>query len=75
MNSGLKKMFLNINGADRMIVCDPNKDTLAELLRRLGLTSVKIGCGTGQCGSCTVLLDGQPVRSCTRKMKSIREYA
>lgn len=71
----LKKMFLNINGADRMIVCDPEKDTLAELLRRLGLTSVKIGCGTGQCGSCTVLVDGKPVRSCSRKMKSIAEYA
>ena len=34
----LKKMTLNINGADRMFICDPEKDTLASVLRRLGLT-------------------------------------
>ena len=41
----LRKLWLNINGADRMVVCDPEKDTLADLLRRLGLTGVKMGCG------------------------------
>ncbi len=44
-------------------------------MRRLGLTSVKVGCGTGHCGACTVLLNGAPVRSCCRKMKTIDEYA
>ena len=39
-------------------------DTLLDALRRASYTSVKFGCGTGDCGSCTVLLDGQPVRSC-----------
>ena len=71
----MKKMILNINGTDRILVVDPNEDTLAEVLRRIGLTSVKIGCNAGQCGSCTVLLDGKPVRSCVMKMKTIPEYA
>ncbi len=71
----LKKMNLNINGVNRLVICDPEKDNLSDLLRRIGLTSVKIGCGTGQCGSCTVLVDGEPVRSCCRKMKLIHENA
>jgi len=39
-------------------------ETLLDALRRAGYTSVKYGCGTGDCGACTVLLDGQPVHSC-----------
>jgi carbon-monoxide dehydrogenase small subunit len=39
-------------------------ETVLELLRRLGLKSVKFACGTGNCGACTVLLDGRPVMSC-----------
>lgn len=71
----LKKMWLNINGANRMFICDPEKDSLADVLRRMGLTGTKIGCGTGVCGSCTVILDGKLVRSCVRKMKNIKEYS
>ena len=71
----LKKMTLNINGADRMFICDPEKDTLAGVLRRLGLTGTKIGCGTGVCGACSVILDGKVIRSCTRKMKNVKEYS
>ena len=56
MAKQIRKMYLNMNGADRLIVCDP-EETLAELLRRIGLTSVKIGCGTAMCGSCTVLME------------------
>ena len=48
----------------RSLDVDP-KRSLADVLRReLGLTGTKIGCGDGQCGSCTVLLDGRAVRSC-----------
>jgi aldehyde oxidoreductase len=73
MPGHLKKMMLNINGTNRMVVFDPTEDSLADVLRRIGLTSVKIGCGTGQCGTCTVLLDGKAVRSCVLKMKSVQE--
>ena len=63
----LRKLWLNINGADRMVVCDPEKDTLAGLLRRLGLTGVKMGCGIGVCGVCSVRLDGKVVKACVNK--------
>jgi aldehyde oxidoreductase len=68
-------MWLNINGADRMIICNPEKDTLAEVIRRIGLTGTKIGCGTGQCGACSVILNGEVVRSCVRKIAKIPEYS
>lgn len=71
----LRKMTLNINGADRMFICDPEKDTLATVIRRLGLTGTKVGCGTGVCGACSVLLDGKVVRSCTKKIKTVKEYS
>ncbi|QOX64635.1 molybdopterin-dependent oxidoreductase [Anoxybacterium hadale] len=71
----LKKMTLNINGADRMFICDPEKDTLASVLRRLGLTGTKVGCGTGVCGACSTILDGKVIRSCTKKIKTVKEYS
>ena len=53
-----------INGETVSALADP-RDTLLELLReRLGLTGTKEGCGNGNCGSCTVLVDGTPVNAC-----------
>lgn len=55
---------LKVNGEERDVAVSPN-ETLAEVLReRLELTGTKMGCGEGACGTCTVLLDGEPVRSC-----------
>ena len=71
----LRKMTLNINGADRMFICDPEKDTLATVIRRLGLTGTKVGCGTGVCGACSIILDGKVIRSCTKKIKTVEEYS
>jgi aldehyde oxidoreductase len=73
--AALRKMWLNINGVNRMFICDPVKDTLSTVLRRLGCTSVKVGCGVGVCGSCTVLLNGELVRSCVKKIAQIPEYS
>ena len=70
----LRRVWLNINGADRAVVCDNDKDTLSDVLRRIGLTSVKVGCGVGQCGSCTVIYNGKATRSCTRKMSRVNDY-
>jgi len=71
----LKKMWLNINGVDRMFICDPEKDTLSDVVRRLGLTGTKVGCHIGVCGACSVILNGKVVRSCTRRIKTIEEYS
>ena len=65
---------LHINGADRTFIYNPEKDTLADVLRRLGLTGAKIGCNKGICGACSVILDGKLVRSCVKKVKKIEDY-
>jgi aerobic carbon-monoxide dehydrogenase small subunit len=53
-----------VNGQTVTALADP-RDTLLELLRdRLGLTGTKEGCGNGNCGSCTVLVDGVPMNAC-----------
>jgi carbon-monoxide dehydrogenase small subunit len=55
---------IRVNGEDFEVFIEPWK-SLADLLRdELNLTGVKIGCNEGQCGSCTVLIDGKPVKSC-----------
>ncbi|MCU0522514.1 MAG: (2Fe-2S)-binding protein [Anaerolineae bacterium] len=57
-------LSLHINGEDRRVVVRP-ADTLLHVLRDgLGLTGTKVGCENGDCGACTVLVDGQPVKSC-----------
>jgi carbon-monoxide dehydrogenase small subunit len=53
-----------VNGETRAVSAD-SRDTLLELLReRMGLTGAKEGCGDGNCGTCTVLVDGRPVNAC-----------
>jgi carbon-monoxide dehydrogenase small subunit len=55
---------LTVNGRERKVSTRPDA-TLVEALREgLGLTGTKVGCGHGECGACTVLLDGLPVNSC-----------
>jgi isoquinoline 1-oxidoreductase alpha subunit len=59
-------MNLRINGQDRAVPTEWQDETLLAVLREpLGLVGAKFGCGVGQCGACTVLVDGAPVRSCT----------
>ncbi len=54
---------LALNGEARTLDVDPSA-TLVDVLRAVGLTGTKIGCREGHCGSCVVLLDGEPVNSC-----------
>jgi xanthine dehydrogenase YagT iron-sulfur-binding subunit len=55
---------LRVNGEERRVPLDPRTTLLDALRERLGLTGAKKGCDQGQCGACTVLLDGHRVLSC-----------
>jgi aerobic-type carbon monoxide dehydrogenase small subunit (CoxS/CutS family) len=55
---------LHVNGAKHRVTAEPEQSLLSVLRDNLDLTGSKYGCGEGQCGACTVLLDGRAVRSC-----------
>ncbi len=57
-------LVLIVNGTHKSVQAPPEESLLSVLRNRLELTGTKYGCGEGQCGACTVLLDGRPVRSC-----------
>lgn len=59
------QITFTINGAEKMIDIEPRLLLVHAIRERLGLTGTHIGCDTSSCGACTVLLDGQPVKSCT----------
>ncbi len=60
----MTEYILNVNGA-KLRVSAPEQEMLLSVLRdRLDLTGTKYGCGEGQCGACTVLMDGRAVRAC-----------
>jgi nicotinate dehydrogenase subunit A len=61
---------LSVNGAVRTVAAwDPEMPLLYALRNELGLHAAKFGCGLGQCGACTVLLDDAPARSCRVSVK------
>ncbi len=55
---------LKVNGAVHSVAAEPDTPLLYVLRNDLGLNAAKFGCGLGQCGACTVLVDGAPMRSC-----------
>ncbi len=60
----MAQVTLNINGKDRALDVQPDMPLLWALRDVLNLTGTKYSCGIGQCGTCTVLVDGEPARSC-----------
>ncbi len=62
---------LRVNGANRSVAADPDTPLLYVLRNDLALNGAKFGCGLAQCGACTVLIDGSPVRSCVTQIGSI----
>ena len=65
MAEGPGRLTIRVNGVEHRLEVDRSRSLLSVLRTELGLTGAKNGCGTGECGTCTVLLDNRAVRSCT----------
>jgi aerobic-type carbon monoxide dehydrogenase small subunit (CoxS/CutS family) len=57
-------IFIRVNGVEHRLQVPGSRSLLSVLRNDLGITGPKYGCGTGECGACTVLVDGRAVRSC-----------
>jgi aerobic-type carbon monoxide dehydrogenase small subunit (CoxS/CutS family) len=62
---------LQVNGSPRRVDADTERSLLSVLRDDLDLTGAKYGCGEGRCGACTVLVEGQPVRSCLTSVGAV----
>ena len=62
---------LNVNGADRVVDAQPDSALLYALRDDLELRGPKFGCGLGECGACTVLMDGTAIRSCVTPVSAV----
>lgn len=67
----MAEYVLRVNGRTHRIQGEPDDRLLSVLRYDLGLTGSKFGCGEGHCGACTVMLDGQPTRSCVARLRGI----
>lgn len=67
----MKTIELRINGSKRRVEADVDRTLLSVLRDDLDLTGAKYGCGEGQCGACTVLIDGQATRSCLTQVAAV----
>ena len=71
----MARYLLHVNGREHEIDAEPGDSLLFVLRDDLGLTGSHFGCGEGQCGACTVLLDGAAVRSCVTRMAAVGDRA
>ena len=60
----MRQINFILNGTPRRVVVDPQKSLLKVIREDLRLTGTKEGCGTGDCGACTVIINGRPMNSC-----------
>jgi isoquinoline 1-oxidoreductase alpha subunit len=68
-------LHFSVNGQPQRLRANPDKPLLWVLREELGLTGSKFGCGIGQCGACTVHVQGQAVRSCVLPMRAVAGQA
>ena len=66
---------LKVNGAERVVEADPETPLLYVLRNDLKLKGTRFGCGLGQCGTCTVIVDGQAVQSCDVSVAAVASKA
>jgi nicotinate dehydrogenase subunit A len=67
----MARYVLRVNGRDREVDAEPGDSLLSILRHDFALTGSRYGCGEGQCGACTVLLDGAGARSCVTRVGSV----
>lgn len=67
----MRGVELHVNGTKRRVEVDAERSLLSVLRDEFNLTGAKYGCGEGQCGACTVLVDGRAVRSCLPPVRSV----
>jgi aerobic-type carbon monoxide dehydrogenase small subunit (CoxS/CutS family) len=68
----MERFALTINGQRHTVETDGDRPLLFVLRNQLGLCGTKYGCGEGECGACTVLLDGKPERSCVVPLSEVK---
>ncbi|HEY8630544.1 MAG TPA: (2Fe-2S)-binding protein [Gaiellaceae bacterium] len=61
----MSQVSITVNGSEHTVELEPRELLVYVLRERLGLTGTNVGCDTSSCGACTVLLDGESVKSCT----------
>ena len=66
-----QRIALNVNGKSHTVEAEPDMPLLYALRNDLGLSDPRFGCGLAQCGACTVLLDGEAVRSCAMPVGAV----
>jgi nicotinate dehydrogenase subunit A len=67
----MQSTLLTVNGGAVSVTADPDTPLLDVLRNHLGLTGTKFGCGQEQCGSCMVLVDGKPEKSCGKALSTV----
>ncbi len=67
----MEEISFQLNGKKTEVKIDPTQTLLWVLRNHFGLTGTKFGCGMGFCGACTVLIDNEPVRSCTLPLRDV----
>jgi isoquinoline 1-oxidoreductase alpha subunit len=67
----MAQITINVNGKQQSVDVSPDMPLLWVLRDTLGMTGTKYGCGMALCGACTVLLDGEPIRSCVTPASSV----
>jgi nicotinate dehydrogenase subunit A len=68
----MARISLNVNGKSRVVEADPSTPLLYVLRDNLSLHGPRFGCGLGQCGACTVLVDGATMRSCMHSASEVQ---